>query len=71
MRIIYHWPPSLNNPKEIIEIEVEGRIIPRDGELVEINLAVSNSESVRKSGRVVDVVWSISKDPRVIVYLGA
>ena len=72
MKIRYAWAATKADPKEVTAIELDADHIPREGELVEIEIQLSKDEWVVKSGRVKDVIWTVRhREPMVSVILGA
>lgn len=59
MIVKYSWAPETSDPNEITAIEIEDANVPRQGELVEINLREDDGTTINKSGRVKDVVRRI------------
>ena len=71
MKIRYAWAATKADPKEVTAIELDADHIPREGEFVEIEIQLSQDEWVVKSGRVIDVIWTVRREPMVSVILGA
>jgi hypothetical protein len=72
MEIKYYWAPTGKDPKEVDSLVFdykEGSPIPRIGEKVKLEVALSEDEVVYKSGRVVDVTWVVSGFPMVQIFL--
>lgn len=74
MEVKFSWMNAGSDPKAVNSLTfTEMARIPAIGELVELNVMLSQTETVCKSGRVKDVIWEISHRPltRVTVLLGA
>ena len=70
MKIRYAWSPKGTDPAEVTTLEMQSEYLPRVGDLVEIEIQLTKEEWVVKSGRVKDVIWSVSSRPMVSVLLG-
>ena len=71
MKIRYAWSPRTTDPDEVTSLELTADHVPRIGELVEIEIQITQNEWVVKSGRVKDVIWTVRREPMVSVLLGA
>ena len=71
VKIRYAWNPSTTDPNEVTRLDLTTDHVPRTGELVEIEIQITQNEWVVKSGRVNDVIWTVRREPMVSVLLGA
>lgn len=71
MKIRYAWNRHTADPAEVTSLELTADHVPRVGELVEIEIQLTQDEWCVKSGRVKDVIWSVRREPMVSVLLGA
>ncbi len=71
MKIRYAWSARTSDPKEVTSIELKTEHVPRVGELVEIEIQLTKDEWCVKSGRVRDVIWTVRRESKVTVLLGA
>jgi hypothetical protein len=71
MKIKYTWSPRTTDPEEVTSLVLAADHVPRNGELVEIEIQISKDEWVAASGRVKDVIWTVRREPMVSVLLGA
>jgi hypothetical protein len=77
MEVTFSWD-NTKGPDEVVAITLMTDAVPRIGELVEVDtrlpLGSGRVEPVRKSGRVLDVVWRIGDEcsyRKATVMLGA
>jgi len=68
MLVRYSW--CSKTPEEITLVEIEGHYVPREGELVEIDIEAGDGVRIRKRDRVKDVIWVIGKTTFATVILG-
>jgi len=71
MEVKFSWEMT-GDPKHICGITMDLENVPREGELVYLEVQINQDEWVNKSGRVKDVIWAITgKQQKVTVILGA
>jgi hypothetical protein len=71
MKIRYAWSPRTTDHAEVTSLELTADQVPRVGELVEIEIQLTQGEWCVRSGRVKDVIWTVRREPMVSVLLGA
>jgi hypothetical protein len=68
--INYKWRTRTTDPQEIDGVTLVVETVPRVGDLVEIDVPVSDKENARGSGRVSNVIWKHRHDGlQVTVFL--
>lgn len=70
MLVKYSWCSKTQDPNEITSVEIDGHYVPREGELVEIDIEANDGARIWKRGRVKDVIWLVSKTTFATVILG-
>ena len=70
MIVKYSWCSKTSDPNEITSVEVDTHHVPREGELVEIDIASDDGSKISKHGRVKDAIWVVRKTTSVTVILG-
>jgi len=65
VEIEYRWSAKTSDPNEIIAVTFSDFVIPRIGELVDINTL----DGAKYSGRVADIVYNIGMESRTITVL--
>ena len=68
--INYKWRTITTDPQEIDGVTLVVEAVPRVGDLVDIDVPVSDKENARGSGRVSNVIWKHRHDGlQVTVFL--
>lgn len=71
MIVRYSWCSKTPGDNEITSIEIDDHTVPREGELVEIDIVAPDGAKISKRGRVKDVIWVVRETKSATVILGA
>lgn len=70
MIVKYSWCSKTGDPTEVTSVEIDTCQVPREREMVDIDIVADDGVRICKRGRVSDVIWVVRETTSVTVILG-